>query len=94
MQKGELFGLPSALGVEILLEPANDLDDRPGARAVEPNHERVPVPTASNVFAAESPIDQSAQVSSQASCLDVIEPFETGRLEEAERVRATVSLSG
>jgi hypothetical protein len=83
VQKGELFGLPSALGIEILLKPADDLDDSPGARAVEPNHERVPVPTAPNVFAAESSVDQSAQMSSQASRLDVIEPIETRRLKEA-----------
>ena len=63
VQKGELLRLPGSLRVEVLLEPANDLDDRPRTGAVKPDDERAPVPPPSNVFAAEPAVNQSAQVS-------------------------------
>ena len=94
VQEGELFGLPRSLCFELIFEPPDDLDDRTGTGSVEPHDERTLIPAPPDVFAAEPAVDQPAQVSSQAPRFDMIEAIEARRLDEAERIRSSVPLSG
>jgi hypothetical protein len=93
VQEGELLGLPQPLGFEVLLEPSDDLDDGARAASFEADQERAVIPTAADIFAPEPAVDQPAQIRLKVSHFSVVEPIETGRLHEADRVRASMTLS-
>ncbi len=94
VREEKLFGLPDPARIELGLQPANHLHDGTGARSIEADDEGVIIPATSNVFTPESAVDQTPQIRSQATRLDMVEPVEAGRLQKPYRIGAPVTLRG